>query len=71
VVFFFYIPQSLANISVLKGQVPINLRITINGKRTELATNRMIHPDLWDTPSNSPKGKGDEAQILKNYLSSQ
>ncbi|OFY52210.1 MAG: hypothetical protein A2W85_00470 [Bacteroidetes bacterium GWF2_41_31] len=30
----------------------------------------MIHPDLWDTPSNSPKGKGDEAQILKNYLSS-
>ncbi|PKP29609.1 MAG: hypothetical protein CVT99_16355 [Bacteroidetes bacterium HGW-Bacteroidetes-16] len=30
----------------------------------------MIHPDLWNISSNSSKGKGDEAQILKNYLSS-
>ena len=53
-----------------KGQVPINMRITVDGKRVEIATHRMILPDNWDTKGNAPFGKSEESLILKNYLHS-
>lgn len=31
-----------------EGPVPIYLRITVAGKRTEMSTGREVHPDNWD-----------------------
>ena len=52
------------------GLAPINMRITINGKRLELSTHRRIQPDLWDTKTGSAIGSSDESIILSNYLDS-
>ncbi len=46
------------------------MRITVDGKRVEIATHRMILPDNWDTKGNTPFGKSEESLILKNYLHS-
>ncbi|MGL1885471.1 MAG: site-specific integrase [Reichenbachiella sp.] len=40
---------------------PIFLRITVNGKRTELSINRTISPDRWD--SGAGKAKGYKADV--------
>jgi hypothetical protein len=30
------------------GEAPIYLRITVNGERAEISTNRRVNPELWD-----------------------
>ena len=51
------------------GMVPINLRITLNGKRAEISTNRKIDPDNWDENAWCPKGTTEADRILSNHLS--
>jgi hypothetical protein len=34
-----------------KGESPIYLRITVNGERACISTDRRIKPDLWDIAS--------------------
>ena len=51
-----------------KGLAPINMRITVDGKRVELSVNRQISPDNWDAVSECAAGENDEARILNNYL---
>ena len=50
-----------------KGLTPIVLRITIDGKRVELATHRRISPNNWDNTKGRPFGNTDEIIILNNY----
>jgi len=40
----------------LKGLAPIYCRITINGKRAEIATHHYIKPSKWDIQANKVKG---------------
>jgi len=61
----FYPKKSNMNI---KGEVPVQLRITINGKRLEMSTDRMVNPDLWIQGSNSVKGTKEEGRVLNTYL---
>jgi hypothetical protein len=51
-----------------KGLAPIKMRITIDGKRAELATHRSIRPELWDNYLGAAIGTNDETIILNNYL---
>jgi len=53
-----------------KGLVPIYMRVTIDGNRLELSTNRRINPSLWDSNLCQALGTSDETVILNNYLNS-
>ncbi|RPI70127.1 MAG: hypothetical protein EHM47_12695 [Ignavibacteriales bacterium] len=39
------------------GEVPIYLRITVNGERSEISTNRKVDPELWDKASQRVTGR--------------
>ena len=51
-----------------KGLVPIYMRITINGVRIELSTNRKIEFLKWDSNSQRAKGRSEEVKTLNNHL---
>jgi hypothetical protein len=38
-----------------KREVPIYLRITVNGERAEITTNRRVNPEIWDNRKKSDK----------------
>lgn len=52
------------------GTAPIYLRVTVNGKRSEISIKRSILPKLWDTIRNKAKGNAKESQNLNEYLKS-
>ena len=52
------------------GSAPIYLRITVNGKRSEIAIKRSINPKFWDIKRNKVKGNSKKAQIINDYLNS-
>jgi hypothetical protein len=39
------------------GEVPIHLRITLNGERAEISTNRKIEIVKWDSAVQRAKGR--------------
>ena len=51
-----------------KGEAPIYLRITVNGERAELATNRKVNPDLWDKDAQRVAGRTEPARIINTVL---
>jgi len=51
-----------------KGLVPIYMRITVNGARTELSTNRKIEYLKWDANPQRAKGRSEESRALNNHL---
>jgi site-specific recombinase XerD len=50
------------------GLVPIYSRITINGKRIELSTNRFVEISKWSTEAGKMKGTSEEARSINNHL---
>ncbi|PZO27560.1 MAG: recombinase [Flavobacteriaceae bacterium] len=50
------------------GLVPIYTRITINGKRIELSTNRFVEISKWSTEVGKMKGSSEEARSINNHL---
>lgn len=50
------------------GKAPIYLRLTIQGKRAELTTNRFVIPDKWAVAAQKVNGTGEEARTINNYL---
>ncbi len=50
------------------GLVPIYTRITINGKRIELSTNRFVEISKWSTEAGKMKGSSEEARSINNHL---
>ena len=50
------------------AMLPVYLRITINGRVTELSTKREHDPLRWNTRAGRAEGKTDEARSLNAYL---
>ena len=53
-----------------KGLIPIYLRITVNGERSEVSTNRKVEVSKWDSDTQRAKGRSEAARILNDYLDS-
>ena len=52
----------------IDGDVPIYLRITINGNVAELSTKRRYHPSKWNKTAGRAEGKTEEAKSLNAFL---
>ena len=63
----FYLKKSKASAS---GTLPIYLRITIDGKRTEISTKRTIEIKKWSVEANKAIGRTEEIRELNAYLDS-
>jgi hypothetical protein len=50
------------------GEAPIYLRITINGERAEISTNRRINPAMWDKASERVVGRSESARVINSSL---
>jgi len=50
------------------GESPIYLRITVNGERAEVSTNRKIEVSKWDSAVQRAKGRSESARILNDSL---
>lgn len=51
-----------------EGEFPILLRITMNGQRAEVYTNRYVAPANWDASKGQSKGKTKKDLELNRYL---
>lgn len=51
-----------------EGEIPILLRITMNGQRAEIYTNRYVEPDNWNSAKGQAKGKTKKDLELNRYL---
>jgi len=65
IVTHFYLKEAKKNTS---GEVPIYLRITINGERAELSTNKRISPRQWDKTAESVIGRSEHARTINSSL---
>jgi site-specific recombinase XerD len=54
--------------AAVNGLIPIYTRITINGKRIELSTNRFVEISKWSTEAGKMKGTSEEARSINNHL---
>ncbi len=61
----FYAKRAKASVN---GLIPIYTRITINGKRIELSTNRFVEISKWSTEAGKMKGTSEEARSINNHL---
>lgn len=52
----------------VNGLVPIYTRITVNGKRIELSSNRFVEFSKWSTEAGKMKGNSEEARSINNHL---
>ena len=50
------------------GKAPIYFRITVNGERTEISTNKKIEPDDWDSKSGRALGRSESARMINAQL---
>jgi hypothetical protein len=65
IVTHFYVKESLKD---KKGEAPIYLRITVNGGKAEISTNRKVDPVLWDKTSQRVAGRTEPARIINACL---
>ncbi|WP_372483358.1 Arm DNA-binding domain-containing protein [Elizabethkingia anophelis] len=49
-------------------QVPVYLRITVNGKRSELSTGKNIDLSKWNPETSRIKGNSEEARTINKYF---
>ncbi|HML58047.1 MAG TPA: site-specific integrase [Ferruginibacter sp.] len=54
--------------TVANGTAPIYLRITIDGKITELAAKRYIQPEKWNAVAQKVSGTSEDVKVLNAYL---
>ena len=50
------------------GLIPIYTRITVNGKRIELSSNKFVEPFKWSTEAGKMKGTSEEARLVNSHL---
>lgn len=50
------------------GEVPIYLRITVNGKSKELTTKRQCEPDRWNKYAQRLRGTNEKTKTINAYL---
>jgi hypothetical protein len=61
----FYAKRAKARVN---GLVPIYTRITVNGQRIELSTNRFVEISKWSTEAGKMKGSSVEARSINTHL---
>lgn len=61
----FYVKKSKINAN---GEVPIYLRITVDGKITEISTKRTVNSKKWNSPMQKVNGTTEEVKSLNFYL---
>lgn len=61
----FYIKRSKAD---KNGYANIYIRITVNGKRSEMSIKRKVHIDKWSSEAGKAKGYSIEAQEVNRYI---
>lgn len=61
----FYAKKSKAKSNL---QVPVYLRITVNGKRSEFSTGKNVDPSKWNSEISRLKGNSEEARTLNKYF---
>lgn len=61
----FYVKRSKLN---RQSKSPIFLRLTINGRRTEISINRSVQPDLWDSNKQIVRGRSLEADSINHQI---
>ncbi|WP_370898128.1 site-specific integrase [Chryseobacterium gossypii] len=61
----FYIKKAKIN---AQGEAPIYMRITIDGKISEISTKRTVQPSKWNSQAQSVKGSSEESKSLNFYL---
>jgi site-specific recombinase XerD len=61
----FYAKKAKTNVN---GLVPIYTRITINGKRIELSSNRFVEISKWSTEAGKMKGNSEVARSINSHL---
>ena len=61
----FYAKKSKAKNNL---QVPVYLRITVNGKRSEFSTGKNVDPSKWNSEISRLKGNSEEARTLNKYF---
>ena len=52
----------------MSGNVPIYMRITVEGNRAEIATNRDCHPTQWNAKGSRAIGSKEEIKVLNTHL---
>ena len=50
------------------GSLPVYVRITMNGERTEFGLQRSVDENLWDAKKGKAKGISKQSKELNNYL---
>ncbi|WP_321295987.1 Arm DNA-binding domain-containing protein [Marinifilum fragile] len=50
-----------------KGEAPIFLRVTVNGKRAEISTKRFVIPEKWNSQAGQVKGTKEEIKAIRIY----
>jgi site-specific recombinase XerD len=61
----FYAKKAKASVN---GLLPIYTRITVNGKRIELSTNRFVETSKWSVEAGKMKGSSEEARSINSHL---
>jgi len=61
----FYAKKSKAKINL---QIPIYLRITVDGKRSEFSTGKSVDLTKWSSTASRLKGNSEEARTVNKYL---
>ena len=61
----FYVKKQM---NYTSGQAPIYLRITVNGKRSEITTNRKCDPEKWNKKSGRAVGTREEIKSFNAFL---
>jgi site-specific recombinase XerD len=51
-----------------QGELPIYLRITVNGQRAELSVQRSIEPNKWNSVAGKAKGTNDTAKSINVFI---
>jgi len=51
-----------------KGEVPIYLRITVDGERAEISTDRRVNPGNWDKVAERVAGRSEPARVINSAL---
>ncbi|GGI25850.1 Arm DNA-binding domain-containing protein [Pedobacter mendelii] len=52
----------------VSGNVPIYMRITVEGKRAEIATNRECDPKRWNAKGGRAIGSKEGVKMLNTHL---
>jgi Arm domain-containing DNA-binding protein len=51
-----------------KGDVPVYMRITVNGARKEIGTKHSCDPDRWNSDAQRAKGTNESSKTINAYL---